>query len=1157
MSTRSLDSTSNSHERLFVCEGNYEYESFLLMSFKTVLLLAKYKALEKLTIMLGFNDKQGVFHFDIHQSNFVKEATDIIKDIISEEEFKLSVLHRGKIELFLFLHEEGSLFDLKTASSFLCFNFGTEEILLRVEHAGIDQYYSCYFREALMHSVSCGSDLVKKINFLCESQIQLLYPKNECVSYENCSLSEKLSYSFRSYPSNIAYIFADKALTYSDLGKAASYHAELLHNKIKKGDHVFILIDNSLELPLAYHICIKLGAIFTPLDPNWPKERIDALISFVNPAALFVDGNGYNNGLIYDYFHYLIDAQQEISFHPDFAIPLKGTDPLYGFFTSGSTGIPKHTINRHDGIINRFDYMSKVLPIKAESSTILQNSNITFDSSLWQLLWPLLHGCKVVIPERKKHLDLNYTISLIERHKITMTDFVPSVFNLLVEKVRDSNLIEKLKSLRYLIVGGEESSTFYISEFYKLFSDVQLINTYGHTEASIGMVFYNIDRNVDYREIPLGKPIDNTFVVVADSNHNPLPVGAIGEIFVGGICIGEGYFKDEEKNKATFYLNPFEFINSKRIFRTGDYGYWGPDHKLYYKGRRDEQIKIGGVRLDLKEIELNIIDFGNINSVKVLFDRSSQTIHAFIKSDSNYDTGLLKSFLANRIPVYAIPSSFNLITEYPLNDNGKIDGKALLELYFSRQLDQSVLVEQDSLTKLWCKVLKTNYIDPDKTFFENGGGSLKAISMILEVERMFNIPIPLEEVYNDLKIGTILKILDNKTLNVNTSISHKQLLDDYHRLISPEHNFLDDVLDHGQTIFLSGASGFIGSNLLSDLIRNEAIKKVICLVRADTVEQGYTKVVNALKSKENTNLDGAFEKIVILLGDLCKQGFGLSEEVFYDLAKSVDILIHNGAEVDFIKNYQHVRSANTLSIEYFLKLMTFGRPKSLHFLSSISVFSDDYVSQHRFIPEENSIDMDVVPQGGYNQSKWITEAVIGHYVDKGLRAHIYRLGEAGPHSVEGWYNDKSMFVKYLKSVIHCGQAPDSELLLDCTPIDYITGRIVSALFERDQHTYNLVNPYGFTINELTDYISLHFRSIEKVPMDTFKQRLKREINIGDREYLSTIYIMLENSQAPLEELFYSHVSSVLSKSFASRRDKFWWLDNLAAFLKITSSVQVN
>src|SRR5262249_29458552 len=365
--------------------------------------------------------------------------------------------------------------------------------------------------------------------------------------------------------------------------------ASILQTKgLQKGDIIAVLVGNSLELPIAWLAAIKLGAVLVPFDPAWPPERIKQGLDQIGARVLLMTGNARND--IGTRTNVVIARYDELESSDDRIVfeRLLPDDLIYGFFTSGSTGIPKCALNYHRGLMNRFCYMSWHFR-ECGRKTILLNSRHVFDSAVWQLLWPLTIGGEVIIPSQAGHLNLARAIDIIHRYAVTMTDFVPSIFNILAELAEaDPAVATKLAPLRWLLIGGEEINVKAVAKFRRVLPHVRLTNTYGPTEAAIGMIFHDIGEN-DATEIPLGCPIDNTFVAILDEELSVVPVGQVGEICISGECLGAGYLNDPEKTRMVFIDNSLPTIPYRKLYRTGDLGRQDESGRIHFAGRLDAQ----------------------------------------------------------------------------------------------------------------------------------------------------------------------------------------------------------------------------------------------------------------------------------------------------------------------------------------------------------------------------------------------------------------------------------------------------------------------------------------------------------------------------------------------------------------------------------------
>jgi non-ribosomal peptide synthetase component F len=280
-------------------------------------------------------------------------------------------------------------------------------------------------------------------------------------------------------PDRVAVCHAGRTLTYAELDGLANGIARAAADRgVTRGDRVATLFGNRLELPAAYLAMMKLGAVFVPMDPGWPAARLDTALGVLSPRLVLTAGDsprpaaGRENAL----------AAGAVPPSPDRpGISLEPGDLCYGFFTSGTTGIPKCALNRHGGLANRLRFMTRWFAA-GDDDVVLQNSKHTFDSSLWQIMWPLTTGGRTVLPEAGEFLDLRRTVDTIARYQVTATDFVSSIFNALVALVDgDEAAQHDLSSLRYLVVGSEEINARAVHRMRAMLPGVQITNGYGAT----------------------------------------------------------------------------------------------------------------------------------------------------------------------------------------------------------------------------------------------------------------------------------------------------------------------------------------------------------------------------------------------------------------------------------------------------------------------------------------------------------------------------------------------------------------------------------------------------------------------------------------------------------------------------------------------------
>jgi amino acid adenylation domain-containing protein len=501
------------------------------------------------------------------------------------------------------------------------------------------------------------------------------------------------------FPNRPAVIFGAETLSYARLDQLANGLARLLARRgATAGQLVPVLIENSLELPVACLALMKLGAPYVPLDPAWPADRLRAALDLLAPELL-LHRPGTAVPARYRELACAIDTSQlpPVIGRPDAA--LGPGDLIYGIYTSGSTGAPKCALNTHGGLANRLGFMSRYFAATG-GEVVLQNSRHTFDSAFWQMFWPLTTGGCCVIPAPGAFLDLAHTIDAIAAHSVTVTDFVPSIFNVLVSLAdADPAAAAKLSSLRHVIVGGEEINPPMAHRLRELLPGVRITNGYGPAETAIGMAFHRVTPD-DGDAIPLGRPIDNCYAVVLDSSQNLLAPGASGEIAIGGACVGAGYHREPQRTSHVFIANPLREIPGDRLYLTGDIGYFDERGRLRLTGRKDAQVKISGVRIELGRIEVAAQNCPGVRHATVLAGRlgSRKVLALFVAGDPGLSEAALRRRLLRKLPRPSVPRYVLVLPEMPLTDHGKVDRQALRAL-----LDRKLARDTGAIPADWAR----------------------------------------------------------------------------------------------------------------------------------------------------------------------------------------------------------------------------------------------------------------------------------------------------------------------------------------------------------------------------------------------------------------------------------------------------------------------
>lgn len=543
-------------------------------------------------------------------------------------------------------------------------------------------------------------------------------------------------------PAKEAMWFEDRSISYEELEKRSNSLAfTLAEAGVSEGCFVPLLMSRGIDFAVAFLAVLKTGAACVPLSINWPVRRLELLLSEIASPVVLLNEEGLRRSELSPAANFLLVDHTLLTGDRVFVSRAQVAAPIYMFYTSGSTGMPKGVVVPHKGILNRFLWMNDYFGVQA-ARAVLRTTRHIFDSAVWQLFWPLINGGKCIIPSEKQAFGLEYFTELVRDHQVSMTDFIPSLFNEFVNEMRENNRQYDITSLREIVIGGEEIHVSSANYFRKAFPGIRLTNLYGPTEASIGCVYQEL-KHPDYTKIPIGRPISNTRIYITNPGGNLLPVNVTGEIKIAGIGLANGYYGDEVKTAERFTQNPFvnqhedEIYN--RIYHTGDLGRWLPDGTIEYRGRADAQVKVRGYRIELGEIEHALLQLQEIDTVVagVRNDhRGRASIMAWFTGAQNADTASIRQQVMNYLPDYMMPSYFIRMEQLPLTDGGKINKKALPDPLALEDMEDTVVyaapsnIQEKLLLECCEKVLKREVPGGIKgSFFEAGGDSIKAIML--------------------------------------------------------------------------------------------------------------------------------------------------------------------------------------------------------------------------------------------------------------------------------------------------------------------------------------------------------------------------------------------------------------------------------------------
>ena len=559
-------------------------------------------------------------------------------------------------------------------------------------------------------------------------------------------------------PQAVAVVTEDAEFTYQQLNRQANRLAyQLSALGIGPNHLVGICVERSLDMVIGLLAILKAGGAYVPIDPHYPAERIEFILQDTQVKVLLSQTHleqsltaclsGQKTTLI------CLDRDQWTKMRscPDPKKQVGINNLMYVMYTSGSTGQPKGVMISHRGICNQLHWRQTTFSLTAQDR-VLQNISFSFDPSVWQIFWPLVVGAQLVLPHSKGHQDIAYLVKLIAEQTISVIALVPSLLRVLLEHSE----LERCQALRHIFCGGEALPLDLQQQFFQRFANTSthLHNVYGPTETSIDATYWTCEQPHRSPIAPIGYPITNAQIYILDNDQQPIETGQIGEIYIGGVGLARGYLNRPDLTTARFIYSP---VVRSRIYRTGDLGKYLPNGMVQFLGRVDQQVKIRGFRIELGEIESCLNQHPTIAQSAVIaweFAPGQKRLLAYFvpRDHMPLEVKILRSWLQERLPDYMIPAIFMPLASFPLNANGKLDRKALptpISEYTYVADDGAPLQDewQIQLAKLWCRVLGISTVTQTDSFFELGGDSLSATQLATRIEKTFNHPFPVANLF--------------------------------------------------------------------------------------------------------------------------------------------------------------------------------------------------------------------------------------------------------------------------------------------------------------------------------------------------------------------------------------------------------------------------
>ncbi|KAL4745484.1 hypothetical protein BDW72DRAFT_198612 [Aspergillus terricola var. indicus] len=983
-------------------------------------------------------------------------------------------------------------------------------------------------------------------------------------------LARLLEQRFELFGDQVAVEQKNRVVTFHELHLSAVRVAHEIHRQV--GSNVREKLRRPILIPILAargidHIICQIAAVLAggscvPLDVDLPEERLMELISHLGEDLLLLtDHQNRNRCLSTQIPRIVVDcfsqqAGHEVE-HEQLEVATNGPASCsHIYHTSGSTGKPKAVQVLAQGLINLA--FNEFQPLR-QGQRLGHVCNIGFDVSMWEIWAGILHGATIVVFEREEILDASLMQQKLREARIDVIWQTTSLLGTIAHICPAA-----YATVDTLLTGGEAINLQTIRRIFDHGPPRRLYNVYGPTELSVFSTYYLVsEADIAGGVIPIGRTLSGYYGFVVDADLQAVPDGEVGELVVGGLGTAAGYLDSPERTVKVFVNAPHLGIPGNGvIYRTGDLVRKNGSGQLEYLGRRDNEVKIHGQRVELEAIERCLLETQLVSLAVAL-----RVSERWTGKDSGPPSSLLAAYVVplsagidarsisrayrERVPHLMVPR-LKTVDSIPLTGSGKIDRKKLARDFenelqstnlntngFScRSLQPQLKDVGDRVRHAWAHILGHSpaSLSMRDDFFSLGGTSLHAVHLLNDLNKSMGLSLRAAIVFENPTLEGMSEavsklLLDTPAASASETSKTALWIQDMRlgKDLQRGAGTLPDWQDESEgRVFLTGATGFVGAMLLVHLLAHPQITAVACLVRARDESHARGRIRDTL-GKYNLTLNPHDEaKIEAVAGDLSQPDLGLGEEQYRHYAQWSSVVFHLAAHVNYIEPYSTHRPANVIGTLNVIRFSQAHRPKSLHYTSSISAYGPTgLVTGTRYLSEDErpqdhmlAIEYDT----GYAQSKFTAETIVWTAIDAGLPIAIYRLGTVLGHTGGKRLmqaNPADFLTRLVKTCIQQGVYPClPDHKEDIIPVDFVVSSLlhISSRAANLHRAYNVVHPHQCTLDLPTVFQSISSR----LGIDRLRE-------IPYREWIETTYKAPDNPLTSLLPMLSEPVRDGLSR----------------------------
>ncbi len=1007
---------------------------------------------------------------------------------------------------------------------------GTDGLSFTAEYASslFERETVCFwcrcFTQTLRSMVSdADATLESVVSLAAADRIALIdTPDNTAVPFVNMPIHMQIEQRTELDPGAEALVFHDRTYTRAELDSMARRTAKLLSDAgVLPGSAVGLALERGAELAAAMMGILKAGCGYVPLMVSLPAQRLRHMTETARMTHIVCSEK--TRGMLPPDLGCTLVCVEDGTDDDFTTVPVRGDGLCNVLFTSGSTGKPKGVMLLHRSVANMQMNIAEL--IGRADGPILCTTNIGFDSFIAETLLSFAAGKKVVMCDEEEMMLPWKVAEKIEKYGVEIVQFTPARFQMLLS---NDTFRAAAKRLRLILFGGEVLTQQLVSKT-RAVTDAVIVNMYGPTEATVYMTMTDI---LPGKPISIGRPLKNGRIYVLDGDGRRVLPTAYGELWLSGEVLSAGYVSNPGLTDEMFRPDPF--FPGEKMYRTGDIARLRTDGCYDFLGRRDSQVKLNGQRVELDEISGAVTDSGFAVLAATVpvrhADASMQLVTFYQPSPENPGTAEdITAYLKTVLPAYMIPSRLTALDAMPYTPSSKIDLRALRE---AAEASDTAAAQPDAATgeapaaeppsgasvpevisAIWRRVLGRDGIDPGVSFFDQGGTSLAALNVLSQYHNA-GLVLTMQDFYENPTVDAQSAMLGSvRAAEPEAPPAEKT----YIPVPAPPARPAVRGADVGAmraavraaasrasvgTVFLTGATGFMGAHVLAELARGGA-DRIICLVRG-----GAERLREALLFYFGEDFGGVTEAVE---GDMTLPNFGLSAEKYADIAGRICAVWHSAADVrHYAADEESFLGANLTGTENAIALARAAGAVLYHF-STTSVSGNRLRgSGAHAVFTENDFDIGQDWRSNlYVKSKFLAERAVIDAVRGGLSAKIFRLGRLVGRAEDGVFQrnpGSNAFWLTLRAVHALGAIPEglADMPVEMTPVD----RAAQAAFllrNAPLTVYHVFSPAPYTAAEIVRAVS---PGIAVLPQDAFERRLAEASRADTRAVLAPLLDML-------------------------------------------------